>query len=100
MSGFLWSRKTEHVPCTITVSHRFEELSAHVKFDNGVVVFPGDTVTVQGPEVMAPFGTVVEQTRVAIIERAPFWSRWWTKATGDFGCLELFEFNFSEEVLS
>ena len=49
----LFSRETETAPCTVTISHRFEELSAHVRLDNGAVINPGDTVQVQGPEIMA-----------------------------------------------
>jgi hypothetical protein len=52
----LLTRTRETAPCTVTVSHRFEELSAHVRFDNGAVVFPGDTVQVEGPEIMAAHG--------------------------------------------
>jgi len=53
MGHFL--RETETAPCTVTISHRFEELSAHVRLDNGAVIYPGDTVQVQGPEIMAAF---------------------------------------------
>ena len=39
-----FTRRTEEVPCTVEVSHRFESLHAHVRFDNGAVVNPGDEV--------------------------------------------------------
>jgi hypothetical protein len=94
----LLTRTRETAPCTVTVSHRFEELSAHVKFLNGAVVNPGDTVQVQGPEIMAPFGTVVEENRTAIIIRASTVERLWTRATGDFEVMELCEFSFSDDV--
>ncbi|SMY07047.1 hypothetical protein [Flavimaricola marinus] len=93
-------RETETAPCTVTVSHRFEELSAHVRFDNGAVVYPGDTVQVQGPEIMAPYGELVEEKRLATITRASRLERMWTRATGDFEFMELCEFSFSEEVMS
>ena len=44
----LFLREKETAPCTVTISHRFEELSAHVRLDNGAVIHPGDTVQVQG----------------------------------------------------
>ncbi|MEM7644934.1 MAG: hypothetical protein AAF366_20825 [Pseudomonadota bacterium] len=97
--GFL-TRTREEAPCTVTVSHRFEELSAHVRFDNGAVVWPGDAVQVQGPEIMAPYGEVVEEHRTAVITRASGIERLWTRMTGDFEFMELCEFSFSEEVLS
>ena len=96
----LLTRSKETAPCTVTISHRFEELSAHVRFDNGMTVNPGDSVQVQGPEIMAPFGEVVEEQRTAVITRASKLEQLWTRATGDFEFMELCEFSFSEEVMS
>ena len=96
----LFARSKETVPCTVTVSHRFEELSAHVRFDNGAVVHPGDTVIVQGPEIMAPFGEIIEERREAVIWRATALERLWTRLTGDIEFMELCEFSFSEEALA
>jgi uncharacterized Zn finger protein len=96
--GFL-TRERETAPCTVTISHRFEELSAHVKFDNGAVINPGDTVQVQGPEIMAAFGELVEEKRTAVITRASKLEQLWTRATGDFEVMELCEFSFSDEVM-
>ena len=96
----LLTRDRETVPCTVTVSHRFEELSAHVRFDNGAVVHPGDTVLVQGPEIMAPYGEVIEEQRIAVITRASAIERLWTRATGDYEFMELCEFSFSDEVVA
>ena len=94
------TRDKEKAPCTVTISHRFEELSAHVRFDNGAVVYPGDTVEVEGPEIMAAYGEVVSEERMATITRASKLERLWTRATGDFEFMELCEFSFSDEVLS
>jgi len=96
----LFFREKESAPCTVTISHRFEELSAHVRLDNGAVINPGDTVQVQGPEIMAAFGEVVEEQRTAVITRASKLEQMWTRATGDFEFMELCEFSFSEEVMS
>ncbi len=93
-------REKETAPCTVTISHRFEELSAHVRLDNGAVIYPGDTVQVQGPEIMAAYGEIVEEKRTAIITRASKLEQLWTRATGDFEFMELCEFSFSEEVMS
>lgn len=94
----LMTRTTEKVPCTVEVSHRFEELSAHVRFDNGAVVHPGDSVLVHGEPVMAPFGEVVVEQRDATITRASGLERLWTRLTGDLEFIELCEFSFSEEI--
>ena len=92
------TKEIEHAPCTVEVSHRFESLSAHVRFDNGAVVYPGDEVRVKGPEVIAPFGEIVSEAREAVIIRASALERLWTRLTGDIEVMELCEFSFSEEV--
>ncbi|MFD1342165.1 hypothetical protein [Litorisediminicola beolgyonensis] len=94
----LLTRRRETVPCTVEVSHCFESLHAHVRFDNGAVVHPGDEVTVEGPEIMAPFGEIVREARQATILRASALERFWTRWTGDLEVMELCEFSFSEEV--
>ncbi|MEM8980289.1 MAG: hypothetical protein AAGD04_12445 [Pseudomonadota bacterium] len=96
----LFTRETKTVPCTVTISHKFEELSAHVRFNDGSVVNPGDTVEVQGSEIMAPYGEMVSEDRIAVITRANLLERLWTRATGDLEFIELCEFSFSEEVMS
>lgn len=96
----LLTRSKETAPCTVTISHRFEELSAHVKFNNGTVVHPGDSVLVHGGEIMAPYGEMISEERTATITRASKLEQLWTRATGDFEFMELCEFSFSDEVLS
>lgn len=96
----LLTRTKEQVPCIVTISHRFEELSAHVKFTDGSVVNPGDSVQVHGSEIMAAFGEMIEEERMATITRASSLERMWTRATGDLEFMELCEFSFSEEVLA
>lgn len=93
-------RSKETAPCTVTVSHRFEELSAHLRFDNGAIINPGDSVLVHGSEIMAPYGEVVEERREATIIRASKIEQIWTRATGDFEFMELCEFSFSDEVMT
>ncbi|WP_293573270.1 hypothetical protein [Phaeobacter sp.] len=95
--GF-FTKETEMAPCTVEVSHRFEELSAHVRLNNGAVIHPGDEVMVDGPPVMAPFGAVVREDRTATIIRASKLEQLWTRLTGDLEYMELCEFSFSEEV--
>jgi uncharacterized Zn finger protein len=94
----LVTRKREEAPCTVEVSHLFESLHAHVRFDNGAVVHPGDEVLVHGAPVTAAYGEVVIEERVATITRASLIERAWTRLTGDLEFMELCEFSFSEEV--
>ena len=94
----LLTRETETAPCTVEVSHRFESLHAHVRFDNGATIQPGDEVLVEGPPIMAPWGEVVIEQREARITRASAVERLWTRMTGDLEFMELCEFSFSEEA--
>ncbi len=94
----LLTKEIERAPCTVEISHCFESLHAHVRFNNGAVIYPGDEVKVQGPEIMAPFGEVVREDREAIIVRASKLEQLWTRLTGDLEVMELCEFSFSEEV--
>jgi uncharacterized Zn finger protein len=94
----LLTREYETAPCTVEISHKFESLHAHVRFNNGAVIYPGDEVVVEGPEIMAPYGEVVTEDRTARIVRASALERLWTRMTGDFEFMELCEFSFSEEA--
>lgn len=97
MIGLLRRRRDE-APCTVEVSHTFDSLHAHVRFNDGSVVHPGDEVLVHGAPVMAPYGAVVIEERTATITRATLLERVWTRMTGDLEFMELCEFSFSEEV--
>ena len=94
----LLTKDIERAPCTVEISHKFESLHAHVRFNNGAVIYPGDEVQVKGPEIMAPFGEIVTEDREAVIYRASSLERLWTRLTGDLEVMELCEFSFSEEV--
>lgn len=94
----LFTKSQEEAPCTVEVSHKFESLHAHVRFNNGAVVHPGDEVLVHGAPVMAPYGVVISEDRTATITRASALERLWTRMTGDFEFMELCEFSFSEEA--
>lgn len=94
----LLTKEIEKAPCTVEISHKFESLHAHVRFNNGAVIYPGDEVQVEGPEIMAPFGEIVREDRMATILRASKMEQLWTRLTGDLEVMELCEFSFSEEV--
>ena len=94
----LFTKTAEEVPCTVEVSHRFESLHAHVRFNNGAVVYPGDEVLVHGKPVLAAYGELIIEDRTDTITRASRLERLWTRMTGDLGFMELCEFSFSDEV--
>lgn len=96
----IFTKETERVPCTVEVSHRFESLHAHVRFNNGAVIHPGDEVEVHGTPVLAAWGEVIVEDRIATITRASLVERLWTRVTGDLEVMELCEFSFSEEAMA
>ena len=96
MSFFI--KRRDRAPCTIEVSHTFESLHAHVRFNNGTIVYPGDEVIVHGDPVKAPYGEVISEDREATILRATPLERLWTKMIGKLEFMEICEFSFSEEV--
>lgn len=93
------SARTVDVDCTVEIENTFESLHAHVRFDGGVTVNPGDEVTVHGKPIEVPYGEAQTFRRKATVKRAGALERIWTKATGDFEFMELCEFSFSEERL-
>ena len=94
----LFSRVIETAPCTVEISHTFESLHAHVRFNNGAIVHPGDEVLVHGEPILAKYGEVLFEERLATIKRAFFLERIWTRLTGGLEFMEICEFSFSEEI--
>lgn len=93
----LWPRQSFRVPCTVRVSHTFEELSAHVDLDNGVEVGPGDSVEVHGEEINPPYGEVRVERREATVTRASWLERAWVRFTGNLECMELLDVSFTDQ---
>lgn len=91
--------RTEDVDCTVEIVNKFESLEAHVRFNDGTIVFPGDEVLVHGKPIEVPYGAHQTFDRKATIKRAGPLERLWTRMTGDFEFMELCEFSFSEERL-
>jgi hypothetical protein len=88
---------TFDVDCTVRVSHRFEDLSAHVELDGNPAMHPGDEVMVHGVAPRPRYGEVLTERRRATVTRASWFKRTWVRLTGDLECLTLFDFGFTEE---
>lgn len=91
--------RTRIVDCTVDVENTFDSLHAHVRFDDGTTIRPGDEVTVHGRPIEVPYGEHQTFRRTATVKRATALERLWTRATGDLDMLELCEFSFSEKRL-
>ena len=76
---FAMMRRREVVDCTVEINNTFDALGAHLRFDNGVIVQPGDEVLVHGAPVQIPYGECKSFRRTATITRAGALERAWTK---------------------
>ena len=94
----IFVKKKEIAPCTVEISNTFESLHAHVRFNNGAIIYPGDEVLVHGRPIKAPYGEIVKEDREATILRATTLERVWTKIIGKLEFMEICEFSFTEEV--
>lgn len=84
------------VLCHVTVSHTFENVSAHVDIE-GIEINPGDRILVWGPPLNPAFGEVQIEVRRATVTRAHWLERLWLRLTGNLDCLSLLEVSFSEK---
>lgn len=94
----LVKKRSFDAPCTVEISNTFDQLGAHLRFDDGTIVMPGDEVIVHGAPVAVPYGESKTFQRTATVTRASGIERAWTRATGDFEFMELCEFSFSERT--
>ncbi|MEL6735800.1 MAG: hypothetical protein AAFO98_07960 [Pseudomonadota bacterium] len=97
--GGLVTRRKFELDCTVEIENTFESLHAHVRFDDGTTVDPGDEVLVHGKPIEVPYGETHSEKRRVTVTRASTIERLWTRATGDFEFMELCEFSFSEDRL-
>ena len=94
----IFTKKRETAPCTVEISNTFDSLHAHVRFNNGATILPGDEVLVHGTPIKAPYGEIITVDREATIVRASLLERIWTKVFGGLEIMEICEFSFTEEV--
>ena len=75
----LIARTRQDVPCTVEINNTFEQLGAHLRFEGGVTVEPGDEVMVHGAPISIPYGECATFERTATITRASAIERAWTR---------------------
>jgi hypothetical protein len=95
IAGFLISRQSFEVPCTVEVEHSFDSLHAYADLDGDIEIFPGDEVIIHEAPVDVPFGETRTVRSTATVIRASTMERAWTKLTGRLEFMELLEFSFS-----
>jgi len=92
--------RTIDTGCTVRISHRFEDLGAHVELDGAIPIHPGDKVQVHGAPPCPPYGETLTARATATVFRAPWWARLWLTMTGDLAAAELLDVSFSDRRLS
>lgn len=92
----MWRRRRFDVECTVSVSHTFEDLSAHVDLDGEIDLEPGDEVLVHGSPLNPPYGAQVTERRTATVTKASWFDRLTARLMGDLECLDLLEVDFTE----
>lgn len=88
-------KKRFTVPCTITVTHDWDSLEAHVELAGGVKTEIGDKITVHGSAVQVAFGESITIERLATVRRAGWLERQWVRLTAFFEFGELYEVSFT-----
>ena len=91
----MFGRAILETPCTVSVEHTNEELSAHVELDGDPVIAPGDQVRVHGPPIQVAFGERIRVRRLATVHRAGLFERVWTRLSSRLELAELYEVSFS-----
>lgn len=87
------------LPCTIRITHTWESLEAHVELPGHAQPELGDRITVHGAPVQVQFGETITIQREATIRRAGPLERLWIRIRSMFELDELYEVNFSTEIL-
>ncbi len=92
---FFW-RRTDRVPCTLDLESSHEHLHAILELE-GFLPEPGDGVRMEtSPSDFkdVALGERLEHTSTAVVHRASWLRRTWTRLTGGFEFKELFEVGF------
>lgn len=92
-------KKSVRMPCTIRINHTWETLEAHVELADGQQPGIGDQITVHGAAVQVPFGKSITLQREATLRRAGPLEKLWVRFMSMFEITELYEVNFTPEML-
>jgi hypothetical protein len=89
---FLW-RRTDRVPCTLDLERTHEHLHAHLEL-MGFEVEPGDSVLVRDAPISIEYGETRRLEGEAVVTRASWLRRQWTRLVGRFEFYELYDVGF------
>jgi hypothetical protein len=89
---FLW-RRTHRVPCSLDLERTHEHLHAHLEL-MGFEVEPGDSVRITDAPSSLAYGEVKRIESEAVVTRASWLRRKWTRLVGRFEFYELYDVGF------
>lgn len=89
---FLW-RRTDRVPCTLDLERTHDHLHAHLEL-MGFEVEPGDSVRVENAPDSIEYGETRTVRSEAVVTRASWLRRQWTRLVGRFEFYELYDVGF------
>ena len=89
---FVW-RRSVRVPCTLDLERTHEHFHAHVELAD-ILVEPGDAVHVHGAPTTLEYGTRSTLQSEAVVRRASWLRRQWTRLVGRFQFYELYDVGF------
>ncbi len=92
VAWFLW-RRTDRVPCTLDLERTHEHLHAHLEL-MGFDVEPGDSVLVRDAPASIEYGETRRVESEAVVTRASWLRRQWTRLVGRFEFYELYDVGF------
>jgi hypothetical protein len=81
--------------CTIDIEHSERSLHAHLDLDHGGDLRPGDRVQVRGEPIRVVWGERLTLRRTAVVERAGWLERQWTRLAGRLAFADLYDVSFT-----
>lgn len=94
--GWIATRNSFDVPCTVEIEQTSESLHAHVVLDDDVQIRPGDEVLVHDAPTHVEFGERVVVRRTATVFRGGPLDRLRARIEGYLELTELYEVSFSD----
>jgi len=92
VAWFQW-RSTVRVPCSLDLERTHEHFHAHVEL-MGIFVEEGDAVLVESAPDTLEYGEIRRIESQAVVTRASWLRRKWTRLTGAFEFYELYDVGF------
>jgi hypothetical protein len=92
--GWFLRRTTIRVPCTLDLERTHEHFHAHLELVTEYLIEPGDAVQIANAPSDIEYGTQQVIQSEAVVKRASWLRRQWTKLVGRLEFYELYDVGF------